>query len=329
MLSWRYILQRSLNALLTYVVALIFVFIIPRLIPGSPVELMASSYRLPEEVAVALRTRFGLDKPPLEQFALYVKNVIFTFPPYFGVSYSYYPAPVWNVVMLYLPWTLFLLTLSTVLTAAIGVFLGILSAWKRGTKLEVLISTVSIFLLSTPYFWIAMILIMIFGVYIPIFPVAGAYSSHVVSKPFFSLEFILDVLRHAVLPILSLVAGNFASYTIIMRDNMVSTMGEDYITLAEAKGVKPRTIIIRHAARNALLPVLTLFTLHLGTMVGGAIVTESVFSYPGVGLLLFNAILNQDYPLIQGFFYIITVAVIIANYIADVLYVLIDPRVRY
>ncbi|MEM2029601.1 MAG: ABC transporter permease, partial [Candidatus Bathyarchaeia archaeon] len=212
---------------------------------------------------------------------------------------------------------------------AIGVFLGILSAWKRGTKLEVLISTVSIFLLSTPYFWIAMILIMIFGVYIPIFPVAGAYSSHVVSKPFFSLEFILDVLRHAVLPILSLVAGNFASYTIIMRDNMVSTMGEDYITLAEAKGVKPRTIIIRHAARNALLPVLTLFTLHLGTMVGGAIVTESVFSYPGVGLLLFNAILNQDYPLIQGFFYIITVAVIIANYIADVLYVLIDPRVRY
>jgi peptide/nickel transport system permease protein len=219
--------------------------------------------------------------------------------------------------------------MSTLLTAALGISLGILSAWKRGTRLETAISTISIFLLSTPYFWIAMILVMIFGVYIPIFPVAGAYSSQVASKSFFNLEFIGDVLRHAILPMLSLVAGNFASYTIIMRDNMISTIGEDYITLAEAKGVKPRSIIIRHAARNALLPVLTLFTLNMGTIVGGAIVTESVFSYPGVGLLLFNAILNQDYPLIQGFFYVITVVVIIVNYIADILYVIVDPRVRY
>ncbi|MGQ9691791.1 MAG: ABC transporter permease, partial [Thermoproteota archaeon] len=157
MLSWQYLLRRGMNALLTYIVALVLIFIIPRLIPGSPEEMMASSYRLPGEVAATLRVRFGLDKPLFEQFMLYVKNVIFTFPPYFGVSYSYYPAPVWDVVMLYLPWTLFLLTLSTILTAALGVILGILSAWKRGTRLEVTISTISIFFLSTPYCCISII----------------------------------------------------------------------------------------------------------------------------------------------------------------------------
>jgi peptide/nickel transport system permease protein len=140
-------------------------------------------------------------------------------------------------------------------------------------------------------------------------------------KPVFSLEFVADVLWHAALPI--------AVYTIVMRDNMISTIGEDYITLAEAKGLKPFQVIFKHAARNALLPVLTILFLNLGTMVGGAIVIEIVFSYPGVGMILFNAVLNLDYPLIQGFFYIVTISVIIANYIADIFYAFIDPRVRY
>lgn len=329
MISRRYLVLRSMNALLTYAVALVFIFAIPRLIPGSPEEMMASSYRLPGEVAAVLRARFGLDKSLSEQFLLYVRNVILTFPPDFGISYSYYPAPVWNVVTMYLPWTIFLLALSILLTAIIGILLGILSAWKRGTRLETAISGISMFLLSTPYFWIAMILIMLFGVYIPIFPPAGAYSSRVIYETFFCLEFVVDVLRHAALPVLSLVAGSFASYTIIMRDNMTSTMGEDYVTTAEAKGVETRAVVFRHAARNAVLPILTLFILHIGTMVGGAIVTESVFSYPGVGLLLFNAILNQDYPLVQGFFYVITIMVIVANWVADILYVFVDPRIRY
>ncbi|MCC6004635.1 MAG: ABC transporter permease [Thermofilum sp.] len=329
MLTLRYFFRRSINALLTYVAALILVFFIPRIIPGSPEELLASSYRLPAEAATALRVRFGLDRPLFEQFMLYIKNVVFTFPPDFGISYSYYPAPVWNIVVSALPWTLFLLTLSTILTAILGTSLGILAAWKHGTKLETIISTIALFLLSTPHFWIAIIFIMIFGVYIPIFPIAGAYSSHMASKQFFSLEFITDVLWHAALPILSLVSSNFAVYTIVMRDNMISTMGEDYITLAEAKGLKPLQVVFKHAARNALLPVLTMLFLNLGTMVGGAIVIEAVFSYPGVGLLLFNAILSLDYPLIHGFFYIVTISVIVANYIADIFYALIDPRVRY
>jgi peptide/nickel transport system permease protein len=329
MLTLKYFIRRSINALLTYIVALILVFFIPRLIPGSPEELLASSYRLPAEAATALRARFGLDKPLHEQFTLYIKNVVFTFPPYFGISYSYYPTPVWNIVTSALPWTLFLLSLSTILTAILGALLGILAAWKHGTKVETLISSIALFFLSTPHFWIAMIFIMILGVYVPIFPVAGAYSSYIAVKPVFSLEFVADVLWHAALPILSLIASNFAVYTIVMRDNMISTIGEDYITLAEAKGLKPFQVIFKHAARNALLPVLTILFLNLGTMVGGAIVIEIVFSYPGVGMILFNAVLNLDYPLIQGFFYIVTISVIIANYIADIFYAFIDPRVRY
>ena len=329
MISARYIIRRTINSLVTYAAALALIFAIPRLIPGSPEELMASSYRLPGEVAAELRHRFGLDQPMTTQFVKYISNVILRFPPDFGISYSYYPASVWQVVTTYLPWTLFLLTLSSVVTAALGLLLGVLSAWKQGSVVETLVSGVSMFLLSTPYFWIAMILIMVFGVYLPIFPVAGAYTSTVIYDTPFRLDYIYDVLLHAALPVMSLVISSFASYTIIMRDNMVSTLGEDYITTAMAKGVKTRSIIWRHAARNAMLPVVTLFILRLGTILGGAIVTEAVFSYPGVGSLLFNAILNQDYPVVQGFFYVITGMVIIANYVADFLYVFMDPRVKY
>jgi len=328
MISIKYLIRRTINAFVTYVVALILIFAIPRLIPGNPQDVMASSYRLPGEVANELSRRFGLDQPMSIQFYKYITNVVLKFPPDFGFSYIYYPLPVWDVVITYLPWTIFLLAFSAVLTAALGLVLGVLSAWKRGSKIETLISSVSMFFLSTPYFWIAMNLIMIFGVYLPIFPVAGAFSSDVYETPF-SIEYICDVLMHAILPALSLVMSSFARYTLIMRDNMVSTLSEDYILTARAKGVKERTIIFRHAARNAMLPVLTLFILQLGTILGGAIVTEAVFSYPGVGSLLFNSILNQDYPVIQGFFYIITLTVIIANYIADLLYVFVDPRVRY
>jgi peptide/nickel transport system permease protein len=328
MITARYLVRRTLNSVLAFVIAVVLIFIIPRLMPGSPTDQFASQYRLPGPVVAELKEMFGLDKPIETQFVLYIKNVLLTFPPNFGLSYNFYPATVWSVLAQALPWTIFLLGTSSILTAILGVALGMMSAWYRGSKLETFISSSSMFMLSVPYFWVAMILILFFGVFLRLFPFAGAVSPSAVYNGF-SIPWMFDVLYHAALPVLTLTIGSFASYTLIMKDNMMATLGEDYILTAEAKGVKKADIMIKHAARNAVLPVMTLFVLRLGFMVGGAILTETVFSYPGIGLLLYAAVTGLDYPLIQGAFFVLAFTVILSTLIADILYTLLDPRIKY
>jgi peptide/nickel transport system permease protein len=271
---------------------------------------------------------FGLDKSIETQFVLYIKNVLLTFPPNFGLSYNFYPATVWSLLAQALPWTIFLLGTSSILTAILGVALGMMSAWYRGSKLEAFISSSSMFMLSVPYFWVAMILVLFFGVFLRLFPFAGAVSPSAVYNGF-SIPWLFDVLYHGALPVLTLTIGSFASYTLIMKDNMMATLGEDYILTAEAKGVKREDIMIKHAARNAVLPVMTLFVLRLGFLVGGSILTETVFSYPGIGLLLYGAVTGLDYPLIQGAFFVLAFTVILSTLVADILYTVLDPRIRY
>jgi len=328
MITARYLIKRTFNALAAFVIAVVFIFIIPRLMPGNPTDQFASQYRLPAPVVAELKTRFGLDKPIETQFVLYVKNVLLTFPPDFGLSYNFYPATVWSLLVYALPWTIFLLGVSSILTAILGVALGMISAWYRGSKLEAFISSSSMFMLSVPFFWVAMILVLIFGVFLRWFPFSGAVSPSAVYRGF-SISFLLDALYHAILPILTLTIGSFASYTLIMKDNMMATLGEDYILTAEAKGVRKEDIMVKHAARNAVLPVMTLFVLRVGFMVGGSILTETVFSYPGIGLLLYNAVTALDYPLIQGAFFVLAFTVILSTLVADVLYTILDPRIRY
>jgi len=323
-----YILGKTLNALLTFVVVVMLTFAIPRLVPGSPVDILACGYRLPEEASELLTRRFGLDQPLHVQFLAFVQNVALRFPPDFGYSYFFFPATAWEVIAMYLPWTIFLLFLSILLSAIFGSVVGIYIAWKRGSMIEPVILGLSILSFSTPYFWTAIMLVLIFGVWLRLFPIIGAFSPEVLGRPL-DFVYIMDVLKHATLPVLSLVIFNFPVYAIIMRGNMVSVFSEDYVVTAKAKGLKERTVLFRHVARNAVLPVFTTFMLHLGRIVGGAILTEIVFSYPGVGLLIFNAVIEKDYPVIQGFFYILSVTVIAANYIADLLYTALDPRVRY
>jgi len=328
MITARYLVRRTLNSVLTFVIAVVLIFIIPRLMPGSPTDQFASQYRLPGPVVAELKERFGLDKPIETQFVLYIKNVLLTFPPNFGLSYNFYPGTVWSLLAQALPWTIFLLGTSSILTAILGVALGMMSAWYRGSKLEAFISSSSMFMLSVPYFWVAMILVLFFGVFLRLFPFAGAVSPSAVYNGF-SIPWMFDVLYHAALPVLTLTIGSFASYTLIMKDNMMATLGEDYILTAEAKGVKREDIMIKHAARNAVLPVMTLFVLRLGFMVGGSILTETVFSYPGIGLLLYGAVTGLDYPLIQGAFFVLAFTVILSTLVVDILYTILDPRIRY
>jgi peptide/nickel transport system permease protein len=328
MITARYLVRRTLNSVLAFVIAVVLIFIIPRLMPGSPTDQFASQYRLPGPVVAELKVMFGLDKPIETQFVLYIKNVLLTFPPNFGVSYNFNPATVWSLLAQALPWTIFLLGTSSILTAILGVALGMMSAWYRGSKLEAFISSSSMFMLSVPYFWVAMILVLFFGVFLRLFPFAGAVSPSAVYNGF-SIPWLFDVLYHGALPVLTLTIGSFASYTLIMKDNMMATLGEDYILTAEAKGVKREDIMIKHAARNAVLPVMTLFVLRLGFLVGGSILTETVFSYPGIGLLLYGAVTGLDYPLIQGAFFVLAFTVILSTLVADILYTILDPRIRY
>lgn len=306
---------------------MIVLFFLIRLSPITIEELLSSSYRLPEEAAIIMRKKFGLDQPIEIQFLYYLKNVVFKFPPDFGFSYFYYPMQVWDIVSMYLGWTVFLLTIALILTFLLGLIVGIVMAWKRGTFIEKILVTILTFSMSSPTFWLSYIFIILFSFIFPIFPPAGAFPPTL--KPSFTLDFIVSIMRHAALPLLTLVTTQFPSYAILLRDNMLYTFFEDYITTAEAKGVKERTIVIKHVARNALLPVMTLFAMQMGLLLGGQIMIEIVFSYPGVGKLIFDAILSLDYPLVIGFFYLILTLGIIMNLVTDLIYPLVDPRVRY
>jgi len=225
-----------------------------------------------------------------------------------------------------LPWTLFLVGTSTVLAAILGVLLGIESAWRRGKKVDSAIQAVSLAIWSAPAFWIGMLLILVFGYYIGAFPVSSVESAIVYRDVY---EMIVDRLWHAVLPIATLTISNFAGYTMIMRNAMVEVLDEDFVLTAYAKGLDDKVIKMKHVARNAMLPVTTVIALSMAFVVGGSIFVETVFSYPGIGTLIYESVLTHDYPVLQAAFFVLTVTVLAANFIADLVYKLLDPRVRY
>jgi peptide/nickel transport system permease protein len=225
-----------------------------------------------------------------------------------------------------LPYTLVLVGVVTVVAFVIGTLLGVLAAWKRGTWLDSLPTLAGSFASAFPYFWTALLLLFFAGYVWRLFPTSGAYGP--TATPNLSFEFLGDALYHAFLPALTILITSLGGWILGMRNTMISTLGDDYVTFAEANGLKPRTVALRYAARNAILPNLTSFGLALGGVVGGSILVERVFGYPGVGYLLFNAVTNQDYPLMQALFLMITVSVLVANFLVDILYGVLDPRTR-
>jgi peptide/nickel transport system permease protein len=243
-----------------------------------------------------------------------------------GVSISRFPTPVVEVIGTQIGWTILLGGTALLIAVVLGNLLGILAAWRRGGLLDSVFPPLLVFVGSFPYFWLAMGALYLFGITLGWLPVRHAFTAG--TTPGFTGEFIGDVATHLVLPALTIVLVSIGGWMLGMRNTMIATTAEDYITMAEAKGLSHGRIMFRYAARNALLPSVTSFGLSLGFVVGGALLTEVVFAYPGVGYQLLSAVQGLDYPLMQGIFLTITAAVLLANFVVDIVYVRLDPRVR-
>ncbi len=326
--AFGFVLRKVGLFLLTLWAAVTVNFILPRLMPGSPADAalakLAQNGPVSDATKAAIEAQLGVPSGNLfEQYVTYLGQVLTL---NFGVSYTFYPQTVSELVSTALPYTLILVGTVTIIAFVFGTLLGVLAAWKRGTWLDTLPTVGGSFASAFPYFWTALLLLFFFGYVWRLFPTSGAYGP--TATPAFTWDFFVDALYHAVLPALTILITSLGGWILGMRNTMISTLGDDYVTFAEANGLKPRTVALRYAARNAILPNLTGFGLALGGVVGGSILVEQVFGYPGVGYLLFNAVTNQDYPLIQALFLMITISVLVANFLVDILYGVLDPRTR-
>lgn len=322
----RFILRRLGFYLIAFWASITLNFLLPRFMPGDPVSRMfaRTQGKMQPEQIEALRKMLGVDTRPLwEQYADYMHNIL---TGQMGVSISRFPTPVTEVIASQIGWTLLLGGTALVFAAIIGNLLGILAAWRRGGAIDSALPPLLIFIGSFPYFWLAMGALYLFGVVLGWFPIRHAFTDGL--EPAFTWEFIGDVGAHLVLPALTIVLVSIGGWMLGMRNTTIATNAEDYITMAEAKGLRPGRIMLRYAARNAMLPSVTSFGMSLGFVVGGAMLTEVVFAYPGVGYQLLNAVQGLDYPLMEGLFLTITAAVLLANFLVDILYVRLDPRVR-
>jgi len=301
-------------------------FFIPRMAPGDPASALQQKFKgkLEPEALGALRDAFGISDDPLYiQYFSYLKNVA---QGDMGISIAHFPAPVTDVIGEAILWTLFLAGFAVVIAFGVGTLLGVYSAWNRGGKVDSVAPAAFIFLGAFPYFWLAMILLFVFGFTLDWFPIRHAYTDTM--TPSFSWEFMVDVLHHAFLPAVSVVLASLGGWLLAMRNTMIGILSEDYVTMAQAKGLPENEVMLKYAARNALLPSITGFGMALGFVLSGSLLTEIIFSYPGQGQLLFQAVLQRDYALMQGLFLAITVAVLAANWFVDIAYVLLDPRTR-
>lgn len=316
----RFLIRRSILAIATiFIVALITFFII-RLAPGDPASLLAGEGASPQFISI-IRKEYGLDQPVQIQLAIYLANLL---QGNLGYSITY-SRPVINVIMERLPQTVELVGTSIILSIAIGMILGILAATRAGSIRDKVINIVVLTLYSIPVFWLGLALIFAFSLYLPLFP-TGGFLSIGSSRNLFSL--IIDALWHLFLPALTLTTFNLAIYARLTRAGLIEALGMNYIFQARAKGLEERDIIYKHALRNALLPIVTVASIQIGLLVSGVVLTESIFSWPGVGSLLVQAVFARDYPLVTGIFVITGVAVALSNLAADIIYAIIDPRIR-
>ena len=300
-------------------------FFIPRAMSGNAVETMMAKFPdLQPNAVKALEAEFGVGHQGslLHQYWVYLGNILHL---NLGTSVSLYPDKVTSVLASTVPWTLALVGTATIISFVVGTLLGVFAAWRRGGWLDQALPALT-FLQATPYFFLALLAIEFFSLKLHIFPISGGYTLGL--QPGWNLSFIGSALWHSLLPALTIIATSMAGWMLQMRNVTITTIGEDYVLAAQAKGLSSRRVIFSYAARNAILPNIAGFALAIGFVVAGALVMEIVFSYPGVGLTLFNAVNANDYPLTQGIFLVISFAVLLACMLADVIYVIADPRVR-
>ncbi|MCY0901691.1 MAG: ABC transporter permease [Firmicutes bacterium] len=322
----RYIV-RKFGALLVFIwIAITLNFLIPRLMPGNPAENLIARMkgRADPRVLHALMLQFGITRQPLwQQYGTYLWQLVHG---QLGTSIEYYPVPVSTIIGESLPWTLGLIGVATVLAFGIGTLLGIFAAWRRNKLFDSIQGPISMFLGSVPQFWLALLMLWYFGFVKGWFPLDHSYSSTAI--PNLSLPFVWDVLRHAFLPGFAFLITSIGGWMLAMRNNMIQVVSDDFVSFARAKGLRDRRIMFTYAARSAILPNVTQFAIALGYAVGGQILIETIFSYPGIGFQMASAVSDQDYPLIQGIFLVFSVVMLVTNFIVEILYARLDPRVR-
>lgn len=328
----RYVGRRLLQLLLVLFVAGTLNFLVPRLIPGDPVASALARMQASggsqsidaERLAAVWNQKFGLDQPLHQQYINYWTDL---FQGDLGISLVNFPQPVTQKISAAIPWSIGLLATATLIAFALGSLLGALLVWPRAPRALAWIAGPFLLLSTIPYYLLAIILIYLFSVSFKLFPPANGFSPTTILG--FNLTTAIDIARHAFLPALSIVLGAVGFWALGMRSLMVNVLGEDYITFAESKGLPSRRIFLRYGMRNAMLPQVTALALALATVVSGAILVESIFNYPGLGGLLFAAVLGKDIFVVNGIVVVLIFTLAIAVFVIDLLYPLIDPRIRH
>ncbi len=324
------LLRRLGVYLLAAWVAITVSFLLPRVVPGNPVAgavaRASQSGNCNEQCVIAIEEQLGYNVHTSlwDQYVQYLGNLAHGD---LGHSWSE-NAPVGSLIVSYLPWTVILLGVATILAFVLGSGIGAVIAWRRGTWVEWLVP-VSTFFQALPYFFLGIVLVLVFGqtgTMLKWFPSLFGYDIYTTEQGW-NLPYIQSVLSHAILPVATIVLASMAGFILAIRNQMITTMDEDFVLVAQAKGLPARTVVW-YAARNALLPVVANFTVAISLIVGGQILVEIVFNYPGIGFHLFDALGKLDYPLVQGVFVVITLIVLVANLVADAVYIAIDPRAR-
>jgi len=322
----KFVMRRVLEIFITMLIIATLIFALYRLMPADPASMVLNAKMTPE-LRETLRIRFGLDKPLWEQYLIYINNLLHG---EFGTSF-YWEGDVFNILKARLLPTILLFTTGTVLAHALGIYLGRIIAWRRGGKLEYGSTTLSLFLYTMPIFWVGLLAIWVFSYKLDLFPVGGMKTPEIWSAAggVSLLTKIADVAHHLFLPLTVYTLVVFAGCMLLMKNSMLETVREDYIITARAKGLPETVIRNRHAARNALLPVVTAMSLAMAFSFNGGVIAETTFSWPGLGKTLVEASMSYDYPLAQGAFIMLAGVVLVAVLFADILYAYLDPRITY
>jgi len=321
-----FLLRRLAFYLAAFLAAATINFFLPRVMPGDPIQMMFASAgsELSLENLNALKLTFGfIDAPLNEQYVRYLQSV---FTGDLGRSIKYFPLPVTELLGRALVWTLGLVGIATLVSFALGTMLGIMAAWRRGTLFDTIVSVLAIFSSSVPAVVVSLITLFVFGYTLRWFP--NGYAANPLLDPAFNWTYISSVLYHGTLPMLTMVIVLTGGFAVTMRNNMINLLGDDYIVMGRAKGLSDGNVMLWYAARHALLPTVSSLAIAIGTVLGGSLVTEVVFNYPGLGNTLYQAILARDYPVIQGQLLIMTAAMLVSNFVVDLSYVLLDPRLK-
>ncbi|MGY5855277.1 MAG: ABC transporter permease [Candidatus Thorarchaeota archaeon] len=322
--TWRYIGQRIVQTIFIWFIIITLNFVIFRIMPGDPRQALLGEGLSPD-VRDSLVIRFGLDRPLIEQYWLYLVNL---FQGDLGVSFSHFNQPVMNVIFDFrFANTFILMGVSMFVAILIGLIFGVLAAARRDTIVDSGSTVVFLVAYALPVFWIGVLILYYFGFLANLIPLAGTITRGLHHANF--IEYLFDYLHHMIGPFIVLTLSFIGGFYLIMRDSVLDVFTQDYILAAKAKGLKERTILYGHAMRNAMLPMVSVIAVNMPYLISGAMMTEYVFSWSGLGLLTYNSVLTVDYPVLQGIFLFLATVAVLSNFIADIVYLALDPRIRY